>query len=269
MARGAEPPPSVASPDPVVLLDAPTRVEARMTTPDPDGQAYEFEITVGQGRERYRLTTMLLLSDARGDSAAWAALRGGIGWRDGYLFVRTECGAGNAWKCSAETVFARRYGHLVALGSLLARAERRPGTCWDGRIFQDYDADLEFVDGMCHACSPGFPIWLVERNGRLVADRERTWAQNARFAAANDSLARANPTPPADGTAWDSWVTPRLANACLARYCGREAELLAWLAEVRRVASPKLFAEFQKPLALVKPGALPRTSRGPAPLRGR
>jgi hypothetical protein len=58
-------------------------------------------------------------------------------WKGTYLFVRSECGGGNAWRCDRDAIFTARSGRLVQLGEVYAGARNtsyrsyRNGCFWD------------------------------------------------------------------------------------------------------------------------------------------
>ena len=243
---------------PVVLLDKPVRVVARPRPMDATGSTHGFDLDVIHGRERYALETVVLTENA---DHAIDVVRRTTGWKRGYLFLRSDCGGGNAWKCSNETVFALRHGRLVALGTLAAGDDHAFGGCLGDSVFHDFDGDFEITDLTSHAGAPAFAVTLRERDGRLVGDPDRTWAENAATFASNDSVARANTQP--DGRQWEMVLSPRFENAVIAKYCGRDRELAATLTEARRVLPAGILARLEAELAKVVPGALPRTSRPP------
>ena len=257
---------------PIVILDRPVGIVA---LPSPRAAAdypLAFRLSLEHGAERCTLETTIRLPDHQTTLAnAVRRLRRTIGWRHGYLFVRTECGGGNAWKCQGESVFGIRNGRLVGLGTLATRSVSDGiATSWRGGLFWDAHTDLEINELTSHAGAPWFELRLRERDGRLVADTESTWAANARTFAARDSAARRNASPPEAHKTWDSVISPRLGNAAVARYCGRTTQLAAILAETRSVLPPDRFATFQEVIAKIEPGALPRSSAPPVVVgRGR
>jgi hypothetical protein len=255
---------------PVVLLEKPVRVVARPLELEHDGGPFVFRLSVEHGEQRFDLETRLVLGAGDRLPEAVAALRRTTGWKDGYLFVRTECGGGTRWKCATESVFMLRAGRLVALGSLLAGEERELATSWRGGAFHDIDADFEGYGLTKQVGAPRFDVLLHEREGRLVADTDSTWILNATQFADYESVAKANKQPEVTGYR-QSWVfaySPRLCNAVLAKYCGRAATLDSTLMEARAVLPAEILKSFDELLAKVETGALPRTSRlPPSPAR--
>jgi hypothetical protein len=250
---------------PIVILERPVRVVALPSPREAPDYPLTFQLSLEHGAERCTLQTMLVLP--RGNStlaAATTRLRRTIGWRHGYLFVRTECGGGNAWKCASEAVFGLRNGHLAGLGTLAARSRSTGiGTSWRNGLFRDAQTDLEINELTSHAGAPWFELRLRERDGRLVADVDSTWAANTREFAAREAAARENAKPPGENETWDSVISPRLGNAALAKYCGRTGLLAAIMAEAHGVLPPDRFATFSEVIAGIEPGALPRSSAPP------
>jgi len=243
----------------VVVLDSIARVTARPRS-RPGEFPVVFDLRVTHASERWAFTTAVLEDSL---PRALGVLRRTTGWKDGYLFVRSDCGTGALWKCRSEVVFALRGRRLVALATLPARGDA-VGTSLRDSVFRDLHADFEANALTTHAGAPGFAVLLRDAGGRLVADTALTWAWNARKFERNDSLARA--TARFDSTDWDRAVTPRFENALLAKYCGRTAELAATVREARRTLPPAVFALFDAELARLEPGALPRASAPPRAL---
>jgi hypothetical protein len=256
---------AVAGPT-TVILDQPVRVAATLQDPEENGGACLFAISIEYGDQRIELQTFVLISADTGSELAWEHLRRTIGWKDGYLFVLLECGAGNAWKCGSEAVFMIRGGRLVGLGSLLARGPTgsdsgdQPGTSyWNGE-FHDINADFEGNDLTCHAGAPRFEVLLNEHGGTLIVDAERTWDMNRNLYDANWKTIQAlwrRGTPENFGTQMELL----LSNAVLSKYCSRPAELATTLAEARLALPRDVMQAVETELAKVEPGALPRTSR--------
>ncbi len=248
----------------IVILDQPVRVTAVLKESEPADWHYAFVIFVEHHATRFTLSTDLVMQRSDKLVDATNVLRRTIGWKDHFLFVRTDCGTGNAWQCTSESIFALRGDQLVGLGTLLG-AERRLATSWDGRFFHGIYADLEGNDLTSHAGAPWFEVLYRERGGRLVPDVDSTWSANAGPFATWDSTAVATSAPAGPEGGWETVVAPRFSRAALAKYCRRDRELAAVLAESRRVLPQRLFEAFTSELARVEPGVLPRTSAPPVP----
>ena len=183
-----------------------------------------------------------------------------IGWKGRYLFVRTECGGGNAWKCDQELVFARQGPRLAMLGRLAPSADGIGTSYRDGR-FYDMDVDWELNDVTSHAGAPAFPLVLRDAGGRLVVDLDASWKAAEAGYRQNQSAVQAlrdsTPTP-------DVVITRRdllFGNAVTAAYFRRPAELVETLAEARRTVDPATYAMFEQTVDAVHPGALPEATR--------
>ena len=266
--RAGEPPPNsplIGAVDrPIVVLDHPVQVTAYVDPADSTDSRYSFDFEIEHGAERCSLATSIILGRNATVATALEALRRTIGWRDDYLFVRTECGGGNAWKCVSESVFRLRDDHLVGLGTLLAQYEPEElGSCWHGGRFSDIDADFEGNELTSHAGAPWLSLSLREQEGRLVADVDSTWSLNAHEFAWRDSVAHEHSKPPGEHESWELVLSPRLGNAVLAKYCGRTRQLAAILAEARRVLPGDIMDDFKDLLEEVEPGALPHSSAPP------
>jgi hypothetical protein len=261
-ARATRTPRAVIERPPVVLLEQPVRVVAKLAG---DGSGlFGGTIVVSRGDRRFDLSTVVI--PAQRDTAfaaAIAELRRSMGWKGRYLFVTTSCGPGNNWKCGSDAVFTLVNGELVGLGSLIARAGAEYGTCWWGGAFHELDADFEGNDLTSHGNSPRIELLLHERGGRLVGDTDSTWTINATQFALNEGLARTTTQPEVIGyrRSWEFAISPRLENAMLAKYCGRTAALDSVIAEARGVLPAEVMGPFQELLARIEPGALPRRSR--------
>ena len=158
------------------ILDSPVRIVALPSPRVAPEYPLTFHLSLEHGAERCTLETTIRLPGRQTTLAnAVRRLRRTIGWRHGYLFVRTECGGGNAWKCQGESVFGIRNGRLVGLGTLATRSVSDGiATSWRGGLFWDAHTDLEINELTSHAGAPWFELRLRERDGRLVADTEST-----------------------------------------------------------------------------------------------
>jgi hypothetical protein len=256
------------SPGATVILDRPVRVVAYAEpTRPPATPIRAFRLRIGRGADCFEARTLIHdPGPTRGENAI-TVLRRSIGWKDGFLFVRQECGGGNMWRCNVEDVFELRRGRLVPLGALAARAPAGIGTCREhGRFLDVYD-DLEINPVTSHAGAPAFQIVARAQDGRLVVDPAETWDLDLGGFRSRQALAEAlkrpapeDPRTDAEGR-WEGVVSPRLANAALARYCDRAEELNATLREAEAVLPPPVLARFRKALEVVEPGRLPRATR--------
>jgi len=198
---------------------------------------------------------------------AIAHLKRVIGWKSGYLFVRTECGGGNAWKCEQELVFAKRGGNIRPLARLAPRADGIGTSLRNGR-FHDYDVDWEINDVTSHAGAPAFPLVMRDDGEAMVVDPEASWKEAetgyrrnlGAVAALRDSAA----SPAVQITRRDLLF----GNAVVAAYFRRPADLVAAMEEARRTLDPETVLRIQRVVDGVHPGALPRTSHADLRLCG-
>ena len=263
-------PPSAGAPASraaTVILDRPVRVVAYAEpTRPPTWPVHTFTLRISRGADCIEGTTMIREPDPVRFEDAPAKLRRSIGWKDRFLFVREECGGGNMWRRVVEDVFELRDGKLVSLGALGARGSAGIGTCYAAGRFRDVYDDLEINPATSHAGSPGFPIVSQEHDGRLVVDADRTWQANLATFRRNRAVARKqrvpDPTDPRteDQGKWENVVSPRLANAAIAKYCGRSAALSATLHEAESILPAKVLARFRAALAKVIPRRFPRAA---------
>jgi hypothetical protein len=177
-------------------------------------------------------------------------LRQTTGWKGGYLFVETTCGAGNAWKCRVENVFALRRGQLVPLGALM-NDDDEVGASFRHGMFYDLDVDWEGNYITSHAGMPVILLALRDADGHLEVDLDSTWQR---------SLTRYR------DSAASSYVdmirtSALLGNAVIATYCRRPSEADTVMAEVLRTLDPETVRRMQSIIERIEPGRLPRTSR--------
>jgi hypothetical protein len=195
-----------------------------------DDFGFSFRIEVRQGAQGYRFETGIIGVGSR--AKALLQLCQTTGWRAGYLFVRTDCGGGNAWRCSREQVFASRAGRLVHLGDVRVADEVFSlGASFRDGMFVDIYDKLEDNDLTSHGMAPAIRLIRRERRNQLSVSLNDTWEANAAAYAANlDAIRTA-----AAGRAIqpDGLRAAVLFNAALARYCRRAPES-AMMAQVAR-----------------------------------
>lgn len=256
-------PPKAAGAQPEVgqrhlLYDDGVRVEAMLA----EGEQFlglrtrTYELVVSRGEEEFRVSTTLLgVADER---EALARLQAGVGQKGKYLFVREECGGGNAWRCSVDHVFLMRGERLVTLGTIFAHPEsREAGGGYDGGWFQDVYDKLEINALTSHAAAPAFRIWIQEIDGRLAADLGRTWRENRARFAERARLYRTGAGSAGAGREGEVLRAALLHNAALARYCGKEAETQAVLSSARSLLDAEVYGRLAGELSSVEPGELP------------
>lgn len=65
---------------------------------------YDFEILVTYDKKQFKISSIII--GVRNIDEAVSQIKESTGWKDNYLFVPSECGGGNAWRCNTEHVFA-------------------------------------------------------------------------------------------------------------------------------------------------------------------
>lgn len=238
-----------------IVLREPVQVTAEILKEEPPAEGMggicELKITVEKGRNKFDRRTFLVNADNR--EAAFALIRKGTRWKDGYLFVRTECGGGNMWRCNRDVVFSLRGEGLRVLGDLFAGDRDVPAVSWKDGYFWDIYDKFEMNGLTDHVAAPAFLVALKDEGGVLKADLRRTWLRNlpdfTRRAAEIGALKA--------GRRQRDLESAILANTVLARYCAqkKEAEKMERLA-VRHFAPAdlKLFREL---IAHVEAGEYP------------
>jgi hypothetical protein len=170
----------------VSLLTSPVSVVARLKPSEPP--FYDFTLTVTYRGQVVKLFETELFQDS-GCAGAIDRLRRSVGWKDEYLFIRTECGGGNAWRCVIDDVYKLKGGTLLHVGY----------TC---PHFSDYDSavgvtkqEADFIDVFdalenesCHACAPDLKLILHDRHDHLILSVRDTWRANHERFENNDRL---------------------------------------------------------------------------------
>lgn len=153
---------------------------------------------------------------------------------DGYLFVPSSCGGGNASKCQGYQAFATS-PKLHWLGNITGRWDGSNVIPYENGEFYDTGDMLESNDLLAHYESPRYAMAYQDLGGQLRFNAERTWTLNApRYAEA-----------PADSAAG------LLYRAGLAKLCGKSAELRATQAAADKILNPKGRQLFKSSLAKV------------------
>lgn len=242
------------------ILEKPVAVSAQLdSNPSTPPHFYTFRVTVTRDRQTYSYRTFLVAVD--NVAAAVAVLRRTIGWRGGYLFARRECGGGNAWRCDVDLIFALRGGRLVRIGEQIGGTRSQaPGAAYRNGHFVDVYDRLETNDLTSHAGAPWFRIYLVDRDGRLAADLPYTWRMDVRrFESSRRELDHVERDRKLDPHARDETIASLLLhNAALARYCRQAGALDKTAVDAKRLLAPAAYARFERLVASVAPGELPR-----------
>jgi len=193
---------------------------------------YRLEVTDGKRR-------LCFSSSAMGSPRERRANFNQVINQDGYLFVPTSCGGGNASKCQGYQAFATT-PKLRWLGNLTGRRTEQDQNVvvYDKGIFYDTGDQLEINDLLSHAASPRYVVAYTAGAQSLVFDPARTWAENAR------AYGEAQDDPPG-----------LLMRAGLAKLCGRSKELTALNAKAKSLFNPGQFKAYQNSLKQVALGA--------------
>ncbi|MEW6352513.1 MAG: hypothetical protein AB1646_25990 [Thermodesulfobacteriota bacterium] len=220
------------------ILSGPIRVDADLLNSedvaDEELRAHAyFSLVVSHGDRQFVLSTEI--AGGLTVSQAVSDIRQGTGWKQGYLFVPTSCGTGNMWRCHAEHVFAVRKDKLVHFGTVVPMPERSqgrgPGNALQDGFFYDTHSVLETNRLTCHASAPAIEVAMVERDGILVIDRERTWQIHKRRADSAGGTPRI-PVPP--DVEREGERAGLLFDAALALLCGRREEYAKAHAEAKK-----------------------------------
>ena len=204
---------------------------------------YEFELNISGGKNKFIIQTMLI---ARNNyKEAISDIRKGTGWKGGYLFIPSECGGGNAWRCNTEHVFAFRKGKLIRIGELGfgIKSEAGPGSSYDNEYFYDYYDRLENNNLTSHAGAPGVVMVMREVEGVFVVDLENTWIFNANRYVENKKYIDTYKT---DKKVWptEKYISPLLGNAVLSKFCDRKLELESIVDQARMSLDADRFKMF-------------------------
>jgi len=75
---------------------------------------YDFEILVTYDKKQFKISSIII--GVRNIDEAVSQIKESTGWKDNYLFVPSECGGGNAWRCNIEHIFTTRESQLIRIG---------------------------------------------------------------------------------------------------------------------------------------------------------
>ncbi|MEW6531255.1 MAG: hypothetical protein AB1473_10485 [Thermodesulfobacteriota bacterium] len=216
----------------------------------PDGGArYIGRVTIHVAREdkSYDVTYDPLSSDP--PDKAIEEIRKGVGWKEGYLFVPSSCGTGNAWKCHTDVAFAVKQGNLVKLGYFsggLHPWRPGPGGSYVNGYFYDVFDWLEVNPLTGHATAPPFFKVMKEDDGLVFADLDRTWGYNVEYyKKACDDIDDYIKTYGGNVHEWASIVSSLLLCAALAKYCDRQPEPDLAMRQAKDLLPEKEFRVFE------------------------
>ncbi len=215
-----------------------------------------YEIAVSRGAYVYRFVTML--APITDEAEAIAALKESVGWKAGYLFVRTECGGGNRWRCNVEEAFELKNGRLNHIGEVLGDERRGElGKNYrDGWFINIYDR-LEMNPLTSHVGAPGIFLYSRIVDGHLKVDLEHTWVKNHEPFGSTDEIERILAPNFSEADRDLELRQELLGHAVLAKYCRHETELARYTAIAKAHLSEQTDALFKQLLTKVVPGELP------------
>jgi hypothetical protein len=241
------------------LLTQPVKVVAQSDSkPGDPARFFPFTLTVSHDRCLFTFKT-LLIAVANRDQAL-VVLRRTIGWKDGYLFVRQECGGGNMWRCNVDQVFALRNGRLLHIGEQLGgRRDLGVGALFRDGYFTDVYDRFESNALTSHAGAPSFTIYMKEKNGAFVVDLTRTWTRNREaFKRDRDEIPRVARNRGMDPRARAEMLASLLLhNTLLERYCLKPRRLAGTMHDAARLLSPEKLMLFRRIVDSVLPGQMP------------
>ena len=220
-------------------------------------RSFNIELLVQSAQERFALETNIIA--VANFKEAFEVQKRHTYRRDGYLFVRIECGGGNVWRGDRNVVFSLRSGRLQRLGEVAAgerdsfKKSRRDGFFYD--IYDKFE-DNRMTD---HASAPIFELVLYEQDRRLKADLPRTWLHNQSVFKKKAAKIDAVMGDKSLKTSTRDRILPALiiSNAVIAKYCEKKEEA----SKLNELAAAYLNEEgqelFRQILDDVKPGEYP------------
>ena len=263
MLLGAAAPAIAAPAADVTILSQPVAVTARPDSqPGDPREFFPFTLTVSRGAGTFTYKTIIVAVPSQEE--AIEVLKRTIGWKDGYLFVRQECGGGNMWRCDVDQIFALRSDRLVRIGEEAGGSRSQgPGAFFRGGYFVDMYDRLETNDLTTHAGAPSFAIYMKERNGALVVDLARTWKEGrAAYKKNRKEITVVGRDPALDPRARaETLASLLLHNAALARYCQRSAEFDETMRDARSLLPSARWETFAALVQRITPGELPAPYR--------
>ena len=173
---------------PVVLLDSPVRVVAE-ALPGTTANTTKLELSVQHGASEFVLT----VSQRGAATAALAAQKSAMGWKDGYLFIRDDCLAPDkqaaAWRCVVDQVFTlaedardKSGVRLIHVGEVFTGEDCVDAVRIGCALFRDTFTDiydrLENNPLVPRAESPELLIEMNVRGGIFAVDLDETWKAN-------------------------------------------------------------------------------------------
>ncbi|MGO9314768.1 MAG: hypothetical protein ACLQBD_04680 [Syntrophobacteraceae bacterium] len=220
---------------------------------------YSFLIIIEDTCHRYEVKPDIILADELGDAVN--VLRNGIYTKDGYTFVRHECGGGNGWRCNVESIFSTKYGFLQYIGDMAGAEERGAvGYNYSDGLFMDYYDKFETNRLTSHAEAPFLKIYSRDDNGFLRVDLEVTWQRNLdsykNGKDARDRILKKSDISEEESRALRSIL---LEEAVTTKYCAHTKEMEEALRIADRSLSKDILKDFRMIVEEVIPGDLPKS----------
>jgi len=222
---------------------------------DVNERPYDFEILVTYDRKQFKVPS--IINGVRNIDEAVSQIKESTGWKDNYLFVPSECGGGNAWRCNTEHVFTIRQDQLTHIGKV-RNDDGKPGSSYKNGYFFDVYDKLEVNSLTSHVDSPSIVIVMREMEGRFMVDLERTWHENLdKYKRNLEEIRRIKISGGIKRSSIEeSLITPVLFNAALTKYCRRQKEFEDAVREAKSSFSDDTFRIFEDVLTKVVPGEL-------------
>jgi hypothetical protein len=235
-----------------ILFDDPVKVVVSLDRESGDGY-FLLKLDVIFGKERFPIQSALIGLKNFKEAVDFEKKRSG--WKGPYLFVREECGGGNAWRCNLEHIYKIVDKHLIYIGATYAGESDTPGSSYQNGVFIDIYDKLEINTLTGHVDAPG--LWLVikEKNGKMVVDLDQTWIRNKKDYDTNQSEIQAGLKKKTNSF---YLLSPLLFNAVLAKYCAKKDQLKTSVKIAGTILDVNRFHDFQKILSEVMGGEIPR-----------
>jgi hypothetical protein len=220
--------------------------------------SYSFLLVVQDSHRTYEVKSDIIVVKNLDD--ALRILRNSIYTKDGYTFVRHECGGGNILRCNVDSVFSLHDGVLQWVGDIIGDEERGAvGHNYSTGLFKDYYDKFEDNLLTSHADAPFLEIYSRDHNGNLRADLDETWRQNyPRYLKGKETRDRILKVQTVSEQ-WRELLSVLLEEAIAAKYCGRTKELMEAQQIAERSFPKDIVLEFRAIVESVISGDLPTT----------
>ncbi|MEW6111913.1 MAG: hypothetical protein AB1664_07270 [Thermodesulfobacteriota bacterium] len=213
------------------------------------GPRYWGDVTIHVTRGDISFEVPYLSLSRTSPNGVIEGIRESTGWKDGYLFIPSECGGGTSWRCETEYVFAVRQGKLIKVGEFaVTMGPNTPGlgSSYAHGFFYDVWGRLEANPFTSHASAPFFFMVMKEEDGVLAPDLDRTWEHNREtYKEKLEFIRHYDRGKPSDDTRRQSLASSLLLCAALAKYCDRQPELDLAMRQAKYLLPDKEFGVFQ------------------------